>query len=219
MSKHLLRALLGVAMLAILATIVALPAMADTTIYSQATDLNGSYASQNDASGFGNFATAYDNFTLGADATITSVNWVGNYFNPGLGSVTGFTLNIYSNAGGAPGALLYSTGDVAGNANETSIGLDNAGNPAFTYTLGTNFLASAGTEYWMSIESDMGFPPQWGWETGTGGDGAAYQCFFGSCGSIPNDLAFSLAVPEPSSFLLLAGSLPALALRLRRKRQ
>ena len=67
-----------------------------------------------------------------------------------------------------------------------------------------------GVQYWLSIVPDIGFPPQWGWESGTGGDGAAYQCFLGSCGPITtNDLAFTLLgaavsnTPEPSSLFML----------------
>jgi len=44
-----------------------------TVLYTQPTDLDGAFASQNDTTGgLGAFATAYDNFTLGSAATITS---------------------------------------------------------------------------------------------------------------------------------------------------
>src|SRR6516225_5030705 len=51
-------------------------------IYSQIPDLQNVYASQNDTNGFGNFATAYDNFTLGTSSNIDQFAWVGGYFNP-----------------------------------------------------------------------------------------------------------------------------------------
>jgi hypothetical protein len=217
MNKHFVRALSCVALVVVVAGFVAVPATA-SPIYLQPTDLNGSYASQNDTNGFGNFATAYDNFTLGGSYTISNVQWVGSYFNPSVqGPITGFTVSFYANNAGVPGALLYSTGDVAGNAGETSVGFDNAGNPVFVYGLSVSFAAAGGTTYWLSIVPDLGFPPQWGWETGTGGDGAAYQCFFGSCGSIPNDLAFALNTPEPSTAVFLATGLVALGIRVRNR--
>jgi hypothetical protein len=189
-----------------------------TLVYIQFSDYNGAYSSQNDTNTFGNFATAYDNFTLGGSYTISNVQWVGSYFNPSIQSpITGFTVSFYADNAGVPGALLYSTGDVAGNAGETSVGFDNAGNPAFVYGLSVSFAATGGTTYWLSIVPDLGFPPQWGWETGTGGDGAAYQCFFGSCGSVPNDLAFALNTPEPSSMVFLTTGLVALGIRVRNR--
>lgn len=217
MTKHSGRALLCVVLPLIVAGIAVVPAAA-APIYVQPTDLNGSYASQNDTNAFGNFATAYDNFTLSGSATIYSVQWVGSYFNPSAQApITGFTINFYADAAGTPGALLYSTGDVAGNAGETFIGLDNAGNPTYVYGLGVSFAATGGTTYWLSIVPDLGFPPQWGWETGTGGDGAAYQCFFGTCGSVSNDLAFALNTPEPTTVVFLATGLAAIGIRVRNR--
>jgi hypothetical protein len=195
-------------------------------IYAQNPDFNGAYASQNDtASGFGNFATAFDNFTLGANYNIDEVQWVGSYFNPpAQGVITAFTLTFYADAGGAPGAVL-ATYSGPGSFGETFVGFDNAGSPTFVYAglLGSPFAATAGTQYWISLVPDLGFPPQWGWETGTGGDGAAYQCFFGACGAVPGDLAFALngtqqtSVPEPGSLMLLGTGILGLAGVIRRK--
>src|SRR5579863_7235827 len=187
-------------------------------LYSQPTDDNGSFSSQNDTTsgGLGNFATSYDNFTLGTSATVTSVDWVGSYANPPTqGSITAFTLTFYSDdnsvAGGQPGAALE-TVSIPGNANETSASTDNAGDPVFTYSADISsspLLAAAGTQYWLSIVPDMALPPQWGWETGTGGDGIAYQDFLGGRSQLSNDLAFTLngtpagaPVPEPGSLTL-----------------
>ena len=220
MRKHVGRVLFGVAILAAWAAIAVVPASAGTvTVYSQPPNFNGEYASQNDTNGLGNFATAYDNFTLSATTSIDSVEWVGSYFNPqAQGAITGFTVSFYANNGGIPGALLATYG-FAGTAGETFLQNDNIGDPTYQYGVTIpDFPATGGTEYWLSIVPDLGFQPQWGWETGSGGDGAAYQCYFGACGPIPSDLAFSLdttittTTPEPGSVLLLATALAGLGL-------
>ena len=179
-------------------------------VYNQPTDLNGGYFSQNDTTGgFGNYATAYDNFTLSQLAVITDVSWVGSYANPPTqGTITAFTVDFWADNSGQPGALLQ-TESLLGNAGETSLGLDNFNNPTFGYSavLPTSFTASAGTTYWMSIVPDLGLPPQWAWETATGGDGIAYQDFFGTRYQLAVDFAFTLnsgeaAVPEPSALMV-----------------
>lgn len=184
-------------------------AVADV-LYTQATNSLGGFSSQNDTTGGnGNFATAYDNFTLAGNGSITNVMFTGSYFNPpAQGTITAFTIAFYSDAGGIPGGLLQSF-NMAGNANETSIGNDIPGDPLFTYSfdLSSAFNALGGTQYWISIVPDLGFPPQWGWETGTGGDGMAYQDFLGTPAALPSDLAFTLngSVPETGTTTLLIG--------------
>ena len=197
----------------------------DPLIYFQSPDFNGAWASQNDTNGLGQYATAFDNFRVGASYNITTFAFVGSYFNPGQqGMMTGATLAFFADAGGVPGALLW-VGSGTGNLGETFLGMDNLGDPTYLYfaALGTPFLAEANTIYWVSIVPDVGFPPQWGWETATGGDSAAYQCFFGTCSSIPNDLAFGFfgnpaTTPEPSALPLLGSGLLGVAGTLCRKR-
>jgi hypothetical protein len=58
--------------------------------------------------------------------------------------------------------------------------------------------------------ANIGVPPQWAWESGTGGDGVAYQNFFGSLNPLSVDNAFTLSsasVPEPSAGVLVGGGL------------
>ena len=183
-------------------------ALAAPIVYDQPSNFpNGTvFASQNATNGFGNFATAYDNFTLAGTTSITDVHWQGGYFNSGTQvPISQFTINFYADNAGQPGAQL-STQSIAGNANETFVGNEFFG-PVFNYSLDltTPFLAAGGTAYWLSIVATANFPPQWGWHTGTGGDGVSFQDFFANRTTNNTDLAFSLtanAVPEPSTFAL-----------------
>jgi hypothetical protein len=201
-------------------TLVAGPGAIAAVLFNQPYDGSGNlFASQNDTNGLGNFATVYDNFTLGAASTIDNVMWTGGYFNPpAQGPITAFTIQFWSDAAGQPGGSL-ATFNIAGNASE--MGSD----PIYTYSLdlgGMGFMAAPGTQYWMSIVPDLGFPPQWGWATSAVGDGIAFQDFFGGRSQVAADFAFTLngapkGVPESGSTVVLLGGV-FIALGLLRRR-
>jgi hypothetical protein len=203
---------------ALFALVLSASAFADTTLYSQAYDNNGILnASQNDAGGLGNFATTYDNWNInpGGLYTVNEVQFTGGYFNGNPGSITGWTVNVYFDNAGAPGSLQH-TAHISGNGGETLLG----GN-IYTYDLsGLGFQELSGVEYWLSVVPDLSFPPQWGWATGTGGDGAGYQTYFGQSGPTGADQAFTLIgtqVPEPGTLVMLGTGVLGLAGAIRRK--
>jgi len=205
---------------ALFALVVSAAAFADTTLYTQGYDNSGTLnASQNDTNsgGFGNFATVYDNWNInpGGLYTVNEVKFTGGYFNGNPGGITGWTVNVYfDNGSGQPGTLQH-TAHISGNGGETLLG----GN-IYTYDIsGLGFQELSNIPYWLSVVPDLGFPPQWGLATGTGGDGVGYQDYFGQRIQI-GDSAFTLigtSVPEPGTLVMLGTGVLGLAGAIRRK--
>jgi hypothetical protein len=186
-------------------------------IYDQPYDgsnIADAYASQNDSTigGFGDFAKAYDDFTLDSATAIGKVKWYGEFFSGEPAPISNFLIQFWSDNSG-PNAELFSE-TILGNADETFVEkIGNFNLYKYGMDLSLPFKALAGTTYWLSIQPTLDYPPQWGWYQGKGGDGVAYQDFFGENGAIPKDLAFSLAsVPEPITILLLSFGLIGLML-------
>jgi hypothetical protein len=202
---------------------------AQAAIYSQPTNYFGGYYSEDDTSvgGFGNYATTYDDFTLTSTAAIGSVSWVGSVLN--AVTPTAFTISIFANTtsacpGGEPtcpntGSQLYTT-TVSGSAGQTFLQDDSFSNPTYSYTDPISFIATGGTEYWISIVATVPSTNDWVWESGTGGDGYSFQTLLGTTDAIAVDEAFSLnspsSVPEPMYTGLLGGGLVLLTLASRR---
>ena len=202
------------------------PAFALILLQNQPTDYGYGLASQNDINtgGYGNFASVYDDFTFNGSFEIKQIDWIGSYFNPPqAGTINAWTVNFYTDTGGQPGNPCCSI-VVAGNANETFLQYDSVGNPVFAYQMNISGCCfDAGTQYWFSLVPDLGYPPQWGWETGSGGDGIAYQDFFSNRSQLNNDMAFQLwgvpcnATPEPGTLALLGTGVLGLGGLLRRR--
>lgn len=208
MSRYFLKAV------ALASTVMMAGTANAATLYTQAYDGLGSFfASQNDTNsgGFGSIGTVYDNFTLVSASTITGVSFTGGYFNGSPAAISQFTVKFYANNAGQPGSVLSTVG-IVGNGSESGCSAVTTGTVC-SYNVSVNFAAAAGTQYWMSIVPDIGFPPQWGWASGTGGDGQSVQDFLGTRSVLPNDMAFTLtgtvnapAVPEPATWaMMIAG--------------
>jgi len=203
------------------------PAFADIEVYMQAPTLNGSWwASQNDIGGQGNFATVYDNFRIYSVTNpyiLDDVEWFGIYVNPGPpGNITGWTISIYADNAGQPGGALWSRYfgvSYPGYMEVCGFGAFNMCSYDMDSITG-GYKLMPNTTYWLSVVPDMKFPPQWGWGTGTSGDGIAYQNWYGTLYQRNSDLAFNLQgipTPEPGSLILMGTGILGLAGMLRRK--
>jgi streptogramin lyase len=209
----------GAARLTLVAAVLALalPARGEIQLYAQPSDFPNSSAisSQTDTNGVGDPTTAYDDFTLANAATITRITWRGGYVLPANPvAISTFTVTFYGTTGaGEPDtATVLNENIVPGNAGETLVGTNTSKTiRMFDYqlTLPTPFAANAGTKYWMSIMADKnGTLPQWGWGTGTGGDGIMYADAVTGRRRLTFDLAFTLrgtnAPPPPNTPPILA---------------
>jgi len=193
-------------------------------LYSQPWDGSATvFASQNDPTNFGNYATSYDDFQLASASTLTGIDFVGAFFNPGnVAPIGGVTVTLYADAGGAPGASI-ANGYFAFDANGTYLASPN-GIPHYRYSLPFKPYAIDPGTYWMSVVADVNYPPQWGLATSAAGTGNAWQDLFGTRSQLTGtNLAFDLEgtsaapVPEPGGWaLMLAGGI-GLGLARRRR--
>lgn len=156
------------------------------------------------------FSKAYDDFSLAQATTLTGLQWTGYFLNPAQVLETGYLVELWSDAGGAPGAARLA-GWTVDNAVATAVPSVLADVLAYTYALDLPeaFQAAAGVTYWLSIQATTPAFPQWSWAAGAGGDGASYQSSTFDTARRGWDLAFSLTaaettVPEPTG-LALAG--------------
>jgi hypothetical protein len=134
-------------------------------IFSQAPTINLGSGSDIDL----NFLSAAG-FSIAADDTVRSVNWLGLYVLSGGGSVPltdNFTINFYSDSAG-PDSLLqsFALGSLFGGRTDTGLpgfGINDSTVYDYVADLGTGFVLQAGINYWISIVNDTTSDPNAGW--------------------------------------------------------
>lgn len=199
-------------------------------LYCQEFDGTGNaYSSQNDPGSFGLFAQVYDNFQISGSGqyNLNSVHFYAEYFNSGkTGDLDSITVNLYSDPlqGPPPQNPMDTITVPFASVHETLVG-NFGGFDVYSYSIDLpSWAVDAGTTYWLDVYANLTFPPQWGWSSGTGGDGVSLQDFFGARSQLAADMAFGLdgtsgqgGVPEPGTLVMLGTGVLGVAGAIRRK--
>jgi hypothetical protein len=165
--------------------------------------------------------TVADDFQFGQDTLVGSLTWWGGDLNPPNGP-DNFRVSLFSDSGGHPGSLLdvFDFGQVNAVATGQFVNAPDL-YPEFEYSASfpTLFAARAGVKYWVSI---VDLPADiWLWEASSSSlnPGVQRESYGGAWQPYYDNTAFRLvAVPEPSSALLLTAGFAGLVWLLRRRR-
>ncbi|MFA7331154.1 MAG: hypothetical protein WC326_08780 [Candidatus Delongbacteria bacterium] len=159
----------------------------------------------------------WDSFQLSADQAITEIRWRGGH-DPAYAywssPVLDFTVSIWANNGTLwqPDVIHVPLAEYQA---ESTCGETPAGSfggvalSDYHYTLPSPFQAAAGTRYWVQIIAWMHGIPDWGFATGSGGNGSHFRKLpEGQYQSITGDLVFSLHTSAAPTATIDASALP-----------
>jgi len=212
-----MKVLLGVSVLTALLPAAKLEA-ATVTIFDAGTYDNTQYAAASNVNCGINCQVSGAQFSLAPGLNvITDVHWWGSYYPSAF--TDDFTINIYNFVAGSPSTSPLDTFHIGSSATRTYTGVNYTYNDAPIYAYDVDIPSTtltAGDMYLLSIvyNTPAGVTQDWGWSLG-GSTAIAYTYtqVEGWNESSPNQyLAFYLTgpssvVPEPSTLLLVGGSL------------
>lgn len=163
----------------------------------------------------------YDNFTLSSDAQVSGATIWGVYWSNGIvPSPAIFSLNFYDSTNWSN--PIYNL--LLNAASVTDTGYNHNGYaPAnileISFDFATPLSLNAATQYWLGVQAINPLPNAFAWQNSLPVDRLHYL----NGSPIYEDVAFSLhatsetnPVPEPSTFLLLAGGLAGITILRRR---
>ncbi|WP_195880824.1 hypothetical protein [Methylomonas albis] len=153
-----------------------------------------------------------DNFSVASDFDFEALTWWGSY---DTSDTDDFIIHLYGDAGGIPGASIYSYSSTSVNASTTLL-TDISGAPVYRYdfNLPSPVSLTAGN-YFLSITNET-TQSGWYWLNGSGGDNQQWALASDGITWAPasaSDLAFSVqytetaVVPVPPAFLLMMSGL------------
>ena len=227
--------------LPVLALFVCVPAADAAPLFATTLNSNAAYGSDyGDNSGF----RTYDNFQLGTSSHVEALTWDFLFIDLArpqpapapTDDVNQWIVSFYADNAGVPGAQLASHTIAPADVTSTfpsqgsySVDGNTYNITSYHYAAGlpTDFLALAGTTYWLSVFAlSDAYSPVAAWRGGSGGLGpSTFQQQLGagmvvtSARTIASDRSFSLEgrqAPEPSVLLLTAAGFGAAVLRRRR---
>lgn len=168
----------------------------------------------NGSSDLGSDNQRADNFSIGVNAVLGTISWLGIYHGSSTPASDNFSIRFFQdNGSGLPETMAFLNENVGNNVNRMTT--TNAAVFSYQANLSTGINLLSGTTYWLSIVNNVGTSPSddWGWAaSSTAGTAASRSLDSDAWGSGNGTFQFELtAVPLPAAFWLLASGLFGLA--------